>query len=209
MLYTLRVFFFKSLLANDLSMEFAWEKITSGPCSVFWPISVLMVLIRPPISKSSSFFPKLLGLFRAHGLQIVSPSPSCWQDLSICLSFCFLDFLLCGQLGSQSPLLTDLFLSQNPRTFDSFLFSRIDTGLCIYHLLVSSSSSPSCRASLPVGLQGYILYRHRAVVCRFYLVVLPLLFHVKWFTGVCHKFVAISLAFSRMSGSSNLDNFRD
>ena len=32
---------------------------------------------------------------------------------------------------------------------------------------------------LPVGLQGYIPYRHIAAVCRFELVVLPLLVHVK------------------------------
>ena len=34
-------------------------------------------------------------------------------------------------------------------------------------------------------LQGYILYRYKAVVCRFELVVLPLLVHVKGSTGVC------------------------
>ena len=40
--------------------------------------------------------------------------------------------------------------------------------------------------SLPVGLQGYILYRHRAVVYRFELIVLPFVVHVKGSTGVCH-----------------------
>ena len=40
-----------------------------------------------------------------------------------------------------------------------------------------------------VGLQGHILYRHRAVVYRFYLVVLPLLVHVKGSTRVCHLWV--------------------
>ena len=37
---------------------------------------------------------------------------------------------------------------------------------------------------LPVGLQEYIPYRHWATVCRFELVVLPLLVHVKGSTGV-------------------------
>ena len=41
------------------------------------------------------------------------------------------------------------------------------------------------RPSLPVVLQCYILNRHRAVVCRFLPVVLPLLVHVKGSTGVC------------------------
>ena len=34
--------------------------------------------------------------------------------------------------------------------------------------------------------QGYIPYQHRAAVCRFELVVLPLLIHVKGPTGVHH-----------------------
>ena len=40
------------------------------------------------------------------------------------------------------------------------------------------------RPLLPAGLQSYIPYRHRAAVCRFELVVLPLLVHVKEYTGV-------------------------
>ena len=42
-----------------------------------------------------------------------------------------------------------------------------------------SLTTLSNRPLLLVGLQGYIPYRHWAVVCRFYLVVLPLLSHVK------------------------------
>ena len=42
---------------------------------------------------------------------------------------------------------------------------------------------------LPVGLQGYIPYLHRATVCRFELVVLPLLVLVKGSTGVRHLWV--------------------
>ena len=45
------------------------------------------------------------------------------------------------------------------------------------------------RLQLPAGLQGYILYRHRAVVCKLELVVLPLLVHVKGSTGVCRLWV--------------------
>ena len=45
---------------------------------------------------------------------------------------------------------------------------------------------PPYRALLPAGLQGYIPYRHRAVVCRFWLVVLLLLVHVKGSIGVHH-----------------------
>ena len=47
-----------------------------------------------------------------------------------------------------------------------------------------SLATPSYHPLLPVGLQGYIPYRHRAAVCRFELVVLPLLGHVKGSTGV-------------------------
>ena len=42
------------------------------------------------------------------------------------------------------------------------------------------------RSFLPSGLQGHIPYLHRAVVCRFELVVLTLLVHVKRSTGAHH-----------------------
>ena len=42
------------------------------------------------------------------------------------------------------------------------------------------------RPLLLAGPQGYILYRHKAAVCRFQLVVLPLHVHVKGSTGVHH-----------------------
>ena len=48
------------------------------------------------------------------------------------------------------------------------------------------------RPLLPGGLQGYILYRHRAVVYRFLLVALALLVHVMGSTGVC-RFMSSSL----------------
>ena len=49
-----------------------------------------------------------------------------------------------------------------------------------------SLAIPPYRTLLPVGLQGYIPYQHRATVCRSKLVVLPLLVHVKKSTGVHH-----------------------
>ena len=61
-----------------------------------------------------------------------------------------------------------------------------------HHLTLSApisltlSRHPPYRPLLPVGPQGYIPYRHRAAVCRFELVVLPLYVHVKWSTRVHH-----------------------
>ena len=49
-----------------------------------------------------------------------------------------------------------------------------------------SLAIPLYHPLLLAGLQEYIPYRHRAAVCRFELVVLPLLDHVKGSTGVCH-----------------------
>ena len=49
-----------------------------------------------------------------------------------------------------------------------------------------SLATPHNRLLLPAGLQVYIPYRHRAAVCRFELVVLPLLVHVKESTGAHH-----------------------
>ena len=74
--------------------------------TVFWMISA-----RPSISKSSRLFTKFSGLFRAHQLEFVSPSPSSsiaflviWQCLSTNPSFPFLWFSLFGPSGRQCPL---------------------------------------------------------------------------------------------------------
>ena len=67
-----------------------------------------------------------------------------------------------------------------------------------------SPATPLYRLSLLAGRQGYIPYRHRAVVCRFYLVVMPL----SMWRGL-QEFVPTSPAVSRMFGSSNLNSFRD
>ena len=47
-----------------------------------------------------------------------------------------------------------------------------------------SPFTPLYRPLLPAGPQGHILYRHRAAVCSFELVVMPLLVHVKGSTRV-------------------------
>ena len=60
------------------------------------------------------------------------------------------------------------------------------------------------RPSLLEGLPGSILYRHRAVVCMFELVVLTLLVHVKGSTEL-HNLWVLSY-FSCMSGSCNFRN---
>ena len=48
------------------------------------------------------------------------------------------------------------------------------------------SPRPPYRPLLLAGLRGYTLYWNRAVVCRFGLVVLLLLVHVKEYTEVHH-----------------------
>ena len=71
------------------------------------------------------------------------------------------------------------------------------------------SLTPRYRPLLPVGLQVYILYRHRAVVCRSWRGVLLCL---SMWGGpqeyVTYEFTSTSPAVSHMSGS-NSDNFRD
>ena len=47
-----------------------------------------------------------------------------------------------------------------------------------------SLTTPPYRPLLLTGPQGYILYLHWAAVCRFELVILPLLVHVRGSTGV-------------------------
>ena len=49
-----------------------------------------------------------------------------------------------------------------------------------------SLATPPYRSSLPASLQGYTPNQHRAAVCRFELVALPLHDHVKGSTGIHH-----------------------
>ena len=89
-------------------------------------------------------------------------------------------------------------------TFSGYLFfSQIYIPLDLFHFYIYISSPSSRRTIstdipdplspplpivplLPAGLQGYIPHRHRAAVCRFELIVLPLLVHVKGSTGLHH-----------------------
>ena len=52
-----------------------------------------------------------------------------------------------------------------------------------------SFATPPYGSSLPAGPQGYTPYHHRAAECRFELVVLPILGHVKGYIGVHHLWV--------------------
>ena len=73
-----------------------------------------------------------------------------------------------------------------------------------------SLTIPPYRPLLPAGLQDYIPYLHRAPVCRFELVILPLLVLVKGPTGVHHLWARpTSPAVSCKSGLSNFDSFHD
>ena len=73
-----------------------------------------------------------------------------------------------------------------------------------------SLATPTSRLSLPVGPQGYTPYPHSAAVCRFELATLLLHGHVKDpLEYITHELVPTSPAVSCISGSSNLDSFRD
>ena len=65
----------------------------------------------------------------------------------------------------------------------------------------SSLATTPYRPSLSAGLQGYIPYRHRAAICRFELIALPLLGHVKGSTRVHHLW-------ARLNFSSNVPHVR-
>ena len=72
--------------------------------AVIWMVSTYLLL-----SKSSSPFANLRGLFQVHQLQLVSPSGSVaasalWQGPDIYPSFCLLLILLIGPPERQSPL---------------------------------------------------------------------------------------------------------
>ena len=112
--------------------------------------------------------PILWWLYRAHQLQLVSPSLSCsivfffsvlYQGLSTYLSSCFLSVLPSGQPERQSPLFGRFFswltitrsgrLDENRWSvcilkFQNILcisFSRTDSGLWVYRLFLWSNSN--------------------------------------------------------------------
>ena len=101
-------------------MVFRWSLSDSKSIQVTWTLLSILtdlnnavisgVSIRPPISNSSSLISKLWGSFQVHQLHLVSPSHSCftaflvpWQGSSICRTFRFLWFLLCGPPERQNP----------------------------------------------------------------------------------------------------------
>ena len=100
-----------------------------------------MVLIFPLLSSSPSLFYQ--AIFQEHQPQLPSYSTTFsvpWQDANICLSFCFLLFLVCCLLECQNPLDDKFFsfwlmfglifwlrsgdplVSQSPREFYAFHF---------------------------------------------------------------------------------------
>ena len=113
-------------------------------------------------------WPNIEGLFKAHQLQLVSPSLTSsedllvlWQGLGTYLSFRFLIFLLCGPPILQSPLFgrfCNFFVNYHYRSgrltksrwtvcmsksqrILCISFFRTDTGMCIYYLFPCSNFS--------------------------------------------------------------------
>ena len=115
---------------------------------VFGPVSILLssfgwsplVLLfpSPPVHLSI-----LWWLYRAHQLQSVTPSFSCYivfsslvrsRDLFL---FLFLSVLLCDYLERQSSL----FFYPKYKRILCLSFSKTESGLCMYHLFVWSNFS--------------------------------------------------------------------
>ena len=91
------------------------------------------------------------------------------------------------------------FISQFPPTrFPLINAIRMCHFLPVHHLRMAFLAGPKAKIQhiAPEGLQGYILYRHRPVVYRFQLVILPLLVHVKGSTGVCCLWVRLHFSSS-------------
>ena len=105
----------------------------------------------------------------------------------------------------KSPLLSVSFMKPNNYFIIIIILSCHQHG----YPWPSFATHPYC-SSLLVGPQGYIQYPHRAAVCRFEPVSLPLLDHVRGSIGEHHLWARpASPAVSCMSGSSNFDSFRD
>ena len=102
------------------------------------------------------------------------------------------------------PLSSDtVSIFYSPKRLGCHLFKSASIFFCLLYLLLHiyiiiimshhrhgypwpSLATPPYHRSLPVGLQGYIPYLQRAAVCRFKLVTLPLLSHVKGSSWVHH-----------------------
>ena len=137
---------------------------------VFWIVSM-----HPPISNSSSFLTKRLGIVPwvpiTIGITVTFMFNSffvLWQGVSTCVSFYLLWLFLCGLLGRQiiiQQVLIFLIISSRCGLLDEIRrsvciwksqrilwvsFFRKDSDLCIHHLVVWSNfiilhNSPPCR----------------------------------------------------------------
>ena len=155
---------FRPALADGFSLVFCVTLLFS----VFRPILIVLLfewflLVRLFTSLPLSF---LWWIYRAHQLQLVSLSLSCFivfsvlkQGPSIYHSFRFLPVLLCGQPQRPKsssrqvlflffrlsltlvvwPRLGDPFVSQNPTGVSASSFSKTDSWSCIYPLFVWSN----------------------------------------------------------------------
>ena len=75
---------------------------------------------------------------------------------------------------------------QNNHNFYHYIYIYISSCRVISTDIPDILSPLPYRPLLPAGLQDYIPYRHRAAICMFELVILPLYVHVKGSTGVHH-----------------------
>ena len=117
--------------------------------------------------------------------------------------------LLAEQSGSKSNVKLGGFQSQlkascvSPHTEELWcnetvcLWMRIIMSCYQYGYPWPSLATLLYRTLLPAGLQDYISYRHRAAVCRFLLVFLPLFVHVKRSTGVHYMCSSLFLQYCR------------
>ena len=108
-------------------------------------------------------------------------------------------------LSKSQDFLMDPRINRPPRTEIIIMMS------CSQHEFPSPSHTTILyHSSLPVGLPGYILYRHRTAVDKYYLAVQPLLVHVRGPKNyIVYEFILTSSAVSYLSGLSNLDGFRN
>ena len=115
--------------------------------------------------------------------------------------FRIFSFISCCLMLSASNIPKYLLVPFSPSVLMTTWFgSSTPSVMCRFSLLIFLSQMSNCKHGFPwpslatrlyrptllVGLQGYILYRHSAVLYRFWLVLLLLLVHVIGSTGVYH-----------------------
>ena len=108
--YSLRIFLISDCLSQSLSdsKSIQVSRTFLSILANFNNAVILIVLICPRFSNSSSPVSKPLRTIPSMPIQQVSPLPTCstaclilWLDSSTCHSFHFLWFLLCGPTGRQ------------------------------------------------------------------------------------------------------------